>query len=120
MPNTLTFREEGDVIVVDVAGGLIGEDSALLSALLQELAEAGYKNVLLNMARITRVDMAGMLQLLVGYASIARVNGSLKLLSPRRPVKCVLRIAKLDSVFEQYEQERAAVLSFYAPSRKPL
>jgi anti-sigma B factor antagonist len=120
MANILAFREEGDVVVVDVTGTLTGENSALLRDLLQELAEAGYKNVLLNMAGITRIDMAGILQLVAGYASLARVNGTLKLLSPRKPVKCVLRIAKLDSVFEQYEQEHAAVLSFISPTRKEL
>ena len=60
MTNTLTFREEGEVVIVDVCGALtIGADSAALRAILQELAEAGYRNFLVNMAGVTQIDTAG-------------------------------------------------------------
>jgi hypothetical protein len=40
MTNTLTFREEGDVVIVDVCGALtIGSDSGALKEILHELAE---------------------------------------------------------------------------------
>jgi anti-sigma B factor antagonist len=118
MRNTLTFREEDDVVVVDVRGMLtVGRDSIVLRATLRELTEAGYKNVLLNMARVTYVDIAGIGELVAGYTSLARVNGTLKLLNLQKSMKDVFRTTGMDSVFDQYEEESAAILSFY--SAKP-
>ena len=119
MRNTLTFREEDDVVVVDVCGMLtIGRDSAVLRAMLRELADAGYKNVLLNMAGVTYIDIAGIDELVAGYASLARVNGTLKLLNLQKVVKDVFRAARMDSLFDQYEEESAAILSFYSAKRR--
>ena len=119
MSNTLTFREEGDVVVVDVCGKLtIGSDSAALRAILQELAEAGYRKVLLNMAGVTHIDTASIDHLMAGYTSLARVNGRLKLLKLKKHVRCAFRATRLDSVFEKYEDENAAILSFYSADRQ--
>jgi anti-anti-sigma regulatory factor len=75
MRNTVTFREEGDVVVVDVCGKpTIERDSGALGAMLQELAEAGYRNVLLNLAELTHIDNVGLEELLAGYANLARPN----------------------------------------------
>jgi anti-sigma B factor antagonist len=112
MCNTLTFREEGEVVVVDVHGKLIGADSEALRATLQELVEAGYRKVFLDMAGVTLIDTAGIGELVVGYATLARVNGRLKLLNLQKPVEFVLRATRLESVLETYEREREAILSF--------
>jgi anti-sigma B factor antagonist len=119
MRNTLTFREEDDVVVVDVSGMLtIGRDSIVLRATLRELAEAGYKKVLLNMAGVTYIDIAGIGELVAGYASLARVNGTLKLLNLQKSAKDVFRTTGMDSLFDQYEEEGAAILSFYSGKRQ--
>jgi anti-sigma B factor antagonist len=119
MTNTLTFREEGEVVIVDVCGALtIGADSAALRAILQELAEAGYRNFLVNMAGVTQIDTAGIGELIGAYTSIARVNGMLKLLKLQKLVECVFRATKLDSTFEWYEDENAAILSFHSADGK--
>ncbi len=118
MSNTLTFREEEDVVVVDVCGALtIGAGSAALRAILQELAEAGYRNLLVNMAGVTQIDTAGIGELMAA-TSLARVNGTLKLLKLKKLVECVFRATKLDSTFERYEDEIAAILSFHSADRK--
>ena len=119
MTNTLTFREEGDVVIVDVCGALtIGSDSAALRAILQELAEAGYRNFLVNMAGVTQIDTAGIGELMAANTSLAGVNGTLKLLKLKKLVDCVFHATKLDSTFEWYEDENAAILSFHSADRK--
>ena len=120
MLSTLSFREEGDVVIVDVQGKLTSAESAALGAMLQELAEAGYRNVLLNMAGVTHIDPAAIDQMVAGYESLARLNGALKLLGLRKPVQCILRASRLDSVFEKHEEESEAVLSFYSAKRQQL
>jgi anti-sigma B factor antagonist len=119
MTNTLTFRAEGDVVIVDVYGALtIGSDSGALRAILHELADAGYRNFLVNMAGVTQIDTAGIGELMAAYTSLARVNGMLKLLKLEKLVECVFRATKLDSTFEWYEDENAAILSFHSANRK--
>jgi anti-sigma B factor antagonist len=119
MSSTLTFREEGDVVVVDVYGALtIGSDSAALRAILQELTEAGYRNLLVNMAGVTQIDTAGIGELMAAYTNLARVNGTLKLLKLKKLIECVLRATQLDSTFERYEDENDAILSFHSADGK--
>jgi len=111
---TLTFREEGDVVVVDVCGKLtIGRDSAGLRAMLQELAEAGYRHVLLNMAGVTDIDSSGLGDLMASWMNLVRLNGALKLLNLQERVSDVFHTTRLDSVFQKYEDEGTAILSFY-------
>jgi anti-sigma B factor antagonist len=117
MSDTLTFREEGDVVVVDVSGKLtIGRDNTALRATLRELAEAGYRNVLLDMAGVTHIDSAGIGELMAGCASLARVNGTLKMLNLKE--SCVIGNTRLEPVFETYEEEAAAIVSFYSAQRR--
>ncbi len=112
--NTVTFREEGDVVVVDVCGKLmIGKDSAGLRAMLQELADAGYRSVLLNVAGVTHIDSSGLGELVACRMRLIRLNGALKLLNLQKPVNDLFRTTRLDSVFEKYEDESVAILSFY-------
>jgi anti-sigma B factor antagonist len=117
MSNSVTFREEGDVVVVDVRGKLTsGRNSEAIKAMISELADAGYRNVLLNLAGLTYIDDASLDALVAGYRNLARVNGKLKLLNPAKSVDGAFRAARLDSVFEKFEEESLAILSFYGKS----
>jgi anti-sigma B factor antagonist len=114
MNGTLTYREEGEVVVVDVLGRLtMGQSSNSLRALLRELAVAGYRNVLLNMAGVTMIDSAGIGEVIAGYTSLACVDGALKLLNVVPPVTGMVHVSRLDAVFEMFDSESEAILSFY-------
>jgi anti-sigma B factor antagonist len=117
MSNSVTFREEGDVVVIDVCGKFTSERSSeAIRAMLSELVDAGYRNVLVNLAGTTYIDDSGLDELVAGYANLSRVNGTLKLLNPREPVEGAFCAAGLDSLFEKYEEESVAILSFYGRS----
>jgi anti-sigma B factor antagonist len=115
MDHNLTFREEDDVVVVDVCGKLIdGPYSAKLRAMLRELSDAGYRNVLLNLTLVPCLDCDGLGELVAGYASLARVHGTVKLVNLTWPVRNIFQVTRLDQVFEIYEAETEAILSFYS------
>lgn len=112
--NLIKFREEGNVVVVDVRGKLtVDGDAAALGEILWEMAEAGFRNVLLNLADVPRIDTAGVDELAACRARLLDANGELKLLNLPYPMRSVFRAAGVDSVFEIYDEERAAILSFY-------
>jgi anti-sigma B factor antagonist len=113
-------RQSDDVTILDLTGRLsLGEAVAfgpgsglVLSETVRELAKKGKKNVLLNLTGITYVDSSGVGQL-VGALTSARGQGvSLKLLRPNTQVLNLLKMSKLDTVFDISEDEGTAVASF--------
>ena len=115
-----TARQNDDVTILDLTGRLsLGEAVAfgpgsglILSDTVKELTKKGKKNILLNLAGVTYVDSSGVGQL-VGAMTSARNQGvGLKLLRPNTKVLELLKMSKLDTVFEISEDEATAVASF--------
>jgi anti-sigma B factor antagonist len=84
----------------------------VLSETVRELAKKGQKNILLNLAGVSYVDSSGVGQLTGALASANRQGASLKLLSPTTRVLNLLKMSKLDTVFDISEDEATAVASF--------
>ena len=113
-------RQSDDVTILDLTGRLsLGEAVAfgpgsglILSETVRELAQKGQKNVLLNLAGVTYVDSSGVGQLVGALTSAGRQGVSLKLLRPNTQVLDLLKLSKLDTVFEIFEDEPTAVASF--------
>jgi anti-sigma B factor antagonist len=113
-------RQTSDVAMLDLNGRLsLGEALAfgpgsgvVLSETIHELTKKGQKKILLNLAEVTYVDSSGVGQL-VGALTTARSQGSdIKLLKPTLQVLDLLKITKMDSVFDIHEDETAAIQSF--------
>jgi anti-sigma B factor antagonist len=114
MDENLTFREEGDVVVIDVHGKLTsGESSRALREMLRELLDAGYRNLLLNMAGAADLDSSGLGELAAGFATVSSAGGTLKLLKPGKRTQHLFGVIRMDSVFETFQDENTAILSFY-------
>lgn len=115
-----TIRQSGDVTILDLTGRLsLGEAVAfgpgsgvVLSETVRDLSKKGQKNILLNLAGVSYVDSSGVGQLTGALASARRQGGSVKLLRPNTRVLNLLKMSKLDTVFDISEDEAAAVASF--------
>jgi anti-anti-sigma factor len=114
------IRHVDDVTILDLTGRLsLGETLALaegrelaLADAVRELSEQGHKRILLNLAGVKYVDSSGVGQL-VGTLTSARGQGvDLRLLSPVKQVRDLLRMTKLHLVFDVQDDEAAAVASF--------
>ena len=115
MSVNLTTRQVDDVSIVDVTGKItLGEGASALRDLLQKLAAAGHKKVLLNLANVTYIDSAGIGELVSAYTSLTNQGGTLKLLGLTNRIKDLLQITKLYTVFDVHETETHAVRSFAA------
>jgi anti-sigma B factor antagonist len=69
-------------------------------------------NVLVNFEGINYLDSTGIGEL-VGYMNkFTENNRHLKILNPQERIRKLLKITKLDSIFEIYEDEKAALKSF--------
>jgi anti-sigma B factor antagonist len=110
--NTST-RLIGDVVIIDTIGELrLGEGTNVLRQVVNETAEQGYKNILLNLRDVRHIDSAGVGELMSCYTSVRNRGGHLKLMNLSKNVHNLLQITKLYTIFEVEDDEPTAVASF--------
>lgn len=83
-----------------------------LRQLLAGVTEQKDTKVLIDLSRVSRIDSAGLGMLINCYSHAIRNHGMLKLLRPSAPVQNLLRLTRIDSVLEAYEDEAKALESF--------
>jgi anti-sigma B factor antagonist len=106
-------RQSGDVTIVDVAGRVtLGGGSAIFSDTVRELTAGGHKKLLFNLAELAYLDSSGLGELVASLTVATKQGGSLKLLNPVARVKELLKITRVDKLFQVFEDEEAAVRSF--------
>ncbi|HEY6211444.1 MAG TPA: anti-sigma factor antagonist [Vicinamibacterales bacterium] len=106
-------RRVGDIAVVRVQGRIVeGAESAALQKHLDGLMPFG-PHVLLNLGEVDFLDSSG-LGLLVRYLTRTRnAHGNLKVCAPTPQIAEVLRISRLQSVFDAHASEEEGIASFY-------
>jgi len=101
------------VMLVDLRGRItLGPETEALRTKLKHLLDAGYHRILLNLGEVTYLDSVGLSSLVAGYTSARRAGGNLKLLHLPRGVQQLLKITRLSTVFDIYEDLATAVESF--------
>ena len=106
-------RQVGDVTILDIDGNLrIGEGSVVLGKAIRRLAEAGQKQILLNLAHVSYIDSSGLGELVAAHVALSKSGGRIKLLHLTRRVRELMVITKLLTVFDSYDNESEALNSF--------
>jgi anti-sigma B factor antagonist len=109
----VNIRTEGDVKVIDLNGKItIGEGDVILREAVDSVLQDGSKNVLLNLAKVSYMDSAGIGELVACYKRAREKGGELKLLNPSGKVFDLLQLTKLEEIFETHRDEAEAVKSF--------
>jgi anti-sigma B factor antagonist len=108
-----TARELDGIVIVDLSGRItLGEGSALLRRMVQDLLQKGQKKIILNLADVNYIDSSGIGELVSGFTTARHHGGELKLLHLTKKVHDLLQITKLYTVFDVHSDERAAAASF--------
>ena len=109
----MTTRQVGDVTVVDAVGRItLGDGASTFRDTVRDLANAGNKKLLLNLAEVSYIDSSGIGEMVSGFTTITNQGGQVKLLNLTKRVKDLLQITKLYTVFEVFDDEAHAVRSF--------
>jgi anti-sigma B factor antagonist len=109
----LNQRENEGIRILDLQGRLIiGDSEKILRNAIVALAEARAVNIIFNLAGVTVIDDDGMGALIFCYARVVKSGGALKLLNLRLDLSLMV-LTKLDTVFEIFTDEQAAVNSFF-------
>ena len=111
-------RMVGDVVVLDLKGKItLGEGDELLKDKVNSLVNQGHKKIVLNLADVPYIDIAGLGEVVRTYTTVSRQGGSLKLLNLTKRITDLLSITKLLTVFETFDAESDAVRSFSASAK---
>jgi anti-sigma B factor antagonist len=118
---TTKVRRVGDVAIVDLSGRFtIADGTGRIRETVVGALESGARHILLNLAEVTLMDSAaGIGELVSSYTRTLREGGRLKLLQVNKHISRILEITQLNTVFEIYDNEDAALRSFHAFSTDP-
>jgi anti-sigma B factor antagonist len=109
----ISTRELDRIIVVDAVGRLTLSDSRTrLRDLIHVFTGNGHKTFLLNLAGVDFVDSDGMGELVRCYSIVRQTGGEMKLAHVTRKVQDLLQITRLNTLFEIYSDEQAALQAF--------
>ena len=106
-------RSAGNVIVLDLSGQItFTQGDLVFKDKIHSLVHQGHKNILVNMAKVTHVDSAGLGELVGAYTTLARAGGSMKLVNLTQRLTDLLTITKLLTVFDTFNSEQEALKTF--------
>ena len=109
----LTTHEKGQVTIVDIRGKLtLGEATSTFRTKIRGLVEGGSRRIVLNLADVSYMDSSGLGEMIASHTTITRAGGEMKLLNLAKRVHDLLKLTKLYTVFETFEDEALAVDSF--------
>ncbi|MGH9788033.1 MAG: STAS domain-containing protein [Candidatus Acidiferrales bacterium] len=113
MPLDIQTREVNGVTLVELSGKIIlGEESSALREKIKDLIAAGKTRILLNLARISFIDSAGVGTLVSAYTSARSQGGEVKLSSLTKKFRETLQVTRLLTVFEVFDDDPSAIASF--------
>jgi anti-sigma B factor antagonist len=73
MSVTLSVREVGDVMVLDIAGRITaGEGSSIFRQAIRDEVAQGHKDILLNLHDVTYIDSSGLGELVLGHGTVTQ------------------------------------------------
>jgi anti-sigma B factor antagonist len=105
-------RVEAGIPVLDLCGNLtLGEGCQQFRDAVSELLDHGSKRILLNFRAVERIDSLGLGELTRAFTAAGGKMATLKLVSLSPRALELLRITRLDTVFEIYDDEDSALAS---------
>jgi anti-sigma B factor antagonist len=83
-----------------------------LDELRREVLEQSDSRVIIDLSRVTRIDSAGLGQLMSCYSHLVKNRGALKVLHPAPEIKKLLDMTGLSTLIQTFSDEKEAVSSF--------
>ncbi|MFQ5349653.1 MAG: STAS domain-containing protein [Thermoanaerobaculia bacterium] len=98
-----------ETVVIDVAGRVtIGHDAEMRDAINNAL-EAGARNIVMNMERVSKMDSSGIGELVAAHTSVKSNNGRFILVALSERLAAVLQITQVLGVLESFDDMETAL-----------
>lgn len=106
-------RQIGDVTVLDLKGRLrVGGATVALHRSFRSLVQEEKILILLNLSGVTHIDSSGLGELISSHVTVFNKGGEIKLVQLTETLRELMSVTKLLTVFDVYENEAEALLSF--------
>jgi len=111
----ITDRDVHGVSVLDLEGRIVlGDESNAFRERFKGLMAAGKKKIVLNLAKVTYIDSAGLGTLVATFNNARSQGATLKLANLGSKSKEIVQLARLMTFFDIFDSDSAAVASFSA------
>lgn len=111
-------REVEGILILDLQGRLVaGEAAGALRERGNQAAKAESRNMVLNMRGVDYIDSSGLGTLVAAHSTLSKAGGAMALLNLSKRGAELLILTKLATVFRIFDDEKAAVDSFF-PNRE--
>ena len=118
MPLSVQQREVEGIVILDLAGRLVaGPDAGDLRRAFDHLRTQKRNRLILNLKDVEFIDSTGLGTLVIGHSAAENDGGAMKLVNVSERSAQLLILTKLSTVFELFDDEQAAVNSFF-PERE--
>ena len=105
-----------DILILSADGGLNSQNADQFVEELQTLVEAGARKLIVDCTRLSYISSYGVGILIRLHKKLAEGGGEIKIASVDSPIVKVLRLLRLDTVFEVYANVWEAREAFAAES----
>src|ERR1019366_8664698 len=111
--SNLSWRDIGGVSVLQFrANAELTHSAQELEELRKEILEQSDSRVIIDLSRVTRIDSAGLGQLMSCYSHLVKNRGALKVLNPTPEIRKLLDMTGISTLIPAFEDEHEAVRSF--------
>jgi len=111
--SNLAWRRTGDVAVLQFRNAAeLTHAAGDLAELRREVLEQSDTRVIIDLSRVTRIDSAGLGQLMSCYSHLVRNHGSMKVVNVTPEVRKVMDMTGISTLIPAYNDEQEAVKSF--------
>lgn len=110
--NFAWHNKEGVSVLQFKANAELTHSAAELDELRKEVLEQTDTKVIIDLSRVTRIDSAGLGQLMSCYSHLVKNRGALKVLNPKPEVRRLLEMTGLSTIIPAFSDENEAVRSF--------
>ncbi len=109
----LKKRNEGDVLILEVKGKVMGGPDAVVfqEAIKSEIAN-GHKKYIFDLGGVDWMNSSGLGILIGGLTTIKNAEGELKMANVTDKIKSLFMITKLVTIFDSHETVEDALSSF--------
>ncbi len=109
---TYAIEVVGDLMILRADGGLNSGTAGQLSEKIAALVAGGVRSIIVDCSQLEIISSLGLSSLLMLHTRIKRVGGEVKLCGLKGSIVQVIRMTKLDRIFELYPDIEAARLAF--------
>ena len=109
----ISVRQQGDCQVVKLRGNLrLGEPVDALKKVFADFTANQSNNIVLNLEEVPSMDSSGIGFVVRALTGAKSHGGSVKLVKPGKMVSQTLKLVAVLNLFEVFESEEDAVMSF--------